>query len=341
MQFFKKISNNSIKCLACRHYCTIPLGSFGFCGTRKNEGNNLILLTHSRPASLHLDPIEKKPLYHYFPGSKTLSMGFFGCNFKCDFCQNFDITFKRRVAVEKEASLIDEVSPKKFVQIAIEQKANSISFTYNEPSINIEYNVEAIIEAKKQTPSLGVIYVSNGFESAEQIKLLTSKKTKLDAINIDLKSFNENFYKKICGADLEGVIDSIKKFHSAVVLVELTTLLIPEKNDSIDEIKQIAKFISSVDKNIPWHVSAFYPMHRFSHLPPTSIESIRTAIKIGFDEGLNFVYGGNIFNSEFENTYCPSCGNTLIKREGFGVEITGMNKNSCSRCGEKIIGVFQ
>ncbi len=341
MQFFKKNSANSIKCTACRHYCTIPLGSFGFCGARKNDGNKIKLITHSKPASLHLDPIEKKPLYHYLPGSKTLSIGFFGCNFKCDFCQNFDITFKRRSAIEDELSIIEEVSPKKFAQLAVKQKARSVAFTYNEPSINVEYNIEAIIEAKKQMPLLGTVYVSNGFESIEQIKALTSKKTKLDAINIDLKSFDSEFYNKTCGAGLEGVLDSIKKFHSAGVLVELTTLLIPGKNDSADEIKQIAQFISGVDKNIPWHLSAFYPMHKFSHLPPTSIESIRRAIKIGHEAGLNFVYGGNVLDSEFESTYCPSCGNILIKREGFNAEVVGMDKNSCLECGKKLIGVFE
>jgi len=342
ISFYKKSSANAITCTACLHYCTIPKGAFGLCGARKNEKNKIKLITHSRPCSLHLDPVEKKPLYHYLPGSKTMSIGFFGCNFKCDFCQNFDIACLRGSTAEKEIIKLPETSPQNFVEIAQKQNAKSIAFTYNEPSISAEYNLEAIFLAKKVLPALGTIYVSNGYTSAEQIKALIKGKAKLDAINIDLKSFSEDFYRGICGASLENVLKCIKEFHKAGIWMELTTLIIPQKNDSIEELKQIASWISGLNKNIPWHVSAFFPMHKMGHLPPTSFEKIKEAVKIGKDAGLNFVYAGNIHNhTELENTFCPKCGSLLIRRSGFDSGIAGLKSGKCTSCGEKVKGVFE
>jgi pyruvate formate lyase activating enzyme len=347
-RFFKKNSSSSIKCLACRHYCIIPESGFGLCGARKNFKGKLELVTHSKPCSLHLDPIEKKPLFHYLPGSGTMSIGFFGCNFRCEFCQNSEISFLKNGGAEKASNELGKVSPKDFVALAVKQKAKSIAITYNEPAISVEYNLEAIALAKKTKLNdgslLGTVYVSNGYASEEQTKALTkNKKTRLDAINIDLKSFNENFYRKICGAELEKVLEGIKSFYEAGVWVELTTLLIPGRNDSKEELKQIADFILSVDKNIPWHISAFFPHHKMINVPPTSAEEIVRAVKLGQELGLNFVYGGNVYGAGFEDTHCPKCGNLLIKRISFGAEIVGLSeeeKNKCGKCGEKIAGVF-
>jgi pyruvate formate lyase activating enzyme len=340
MQFSSPHSASSIKCLACRHYCIIPEGSFGMCGVRKNEAGKIKLVVYAKPCSMNLDPIEKKPLFHYLPSSKTLSIGFFGCNFKCDFCQNFDITFVRGIGAEKDSMLLNEVTPAKFIDFAKKEEAKSVAITYNEPAITVEYNLDVFIEAKKRENSIGTVYVSNGYESIEQINELVKGRGLLDAINIDLKSFNNDFYKKICGASLEGVLDSIKLFHKAGVWVELTTLLIPNQNDSDSEIKQMAEFILSIDKNIPWHVSAFFPIHKMKSTPPTSKESVENAVRIGKEAGLNFVYSGNVHNSKNESTFCPKCGALLIEREGFKSKVIGMNKNACAKCGEKIKGVF-
>lgn len=338
--FYKK-SGANIRCIACRHYCIIPKGAFGLCGARKNEKGKIKLVTSSKPCALHLDPIEKKPLYHYLPGSDTMSIGFFGCNFHCDFCQNFDISFTKGIKAKNESSLQKEVSPKSFVELAVLKKAKSIAFTYNEPSISVEYNLEAILEAKKQSPALGAVYVSNGYTSVEQITALRKKKAKLDAVNIDLKGFTEEYYQKVCGAKLENVLNCIRDFHKSGVWVELTTLIVPGQNDSDAELLQIANWIADIDKNIPWHVSAFFPIHKMSHLPPTSKEKVLQAINIGKNAGLNFVYGGNILGVASSETLCPKCNSVLISRFGFSRGVVGIEKGKCINCGEKIKGVFE
>ena len=340
--FFKKSGNGIIQCFACKHNCSIPTTSFGLCGVRKNDNGKIKLITHSKPCSLHLDPIEKKPLYHYYPGSKTMSIGFFGCNFKCDFCQNFDISFCKGSNAEKKLIGVEEVSPKKFVDFAVEENAKSIAITYNEPTISVEYNLEAFKIAKKN--KIGTVYVSNGYFSDKQLKELSKKNQRLYAINIDLKSFNENFYKTTCGAELEGVLTSIKTTHKAKIHLELTTLLIPGKNDSKEELNELTKFIAEIDKNIPWHVSAFFPMHKMTNTSPTSTEEIVNAINIGKDNGLRFIYAGNVRGTNFESTFCPKCKFLLIKRNGYNTEIVGLHKEkektTCKNCGEKIEGIF-
>jgi len=339
--FFKKEGANSIKCLACRHYCIISQNGFGLCGARKNTKNKLELITYSKPCSLSLDPIEKKPLYHFLPGTETMSIGFFGCNFKCDFCQNFDISFTRGSTAEKALIKAEEVTPQKLIDVALKRKAKSIAITYNEPAISAEYNLDAFKLAHEN--KLSTVYVSNGYVSEEQISLLTKKQTKLDAINIDLKSFNSEFYRKTCGGELERVFDCIKLVHKKGIHLELTTLVIPGKNDSPEELKQIAEFIVSIDKNIPWHVSAFFPMHKMTNISPTSASEIESTIKIGKEIGLNFVYGGNLHTSEFSNTFCPKCNNLLIKRNGYNCEMVGLDekeKSKCNKCGTKLEGVF-
>ncbi|VVB76273.1 Radical SAM superfamily protein [uncultured archaeon] len=339
-KFFTKVSERTIKCLACRHYCSIPDGAFGLCGVRKNVRGKIVCVVENRPSSLSLDPIEKKPLFHYLPNTKTMSTGFFGCNFRCDFCQNFQTSFVRGADAQKQSLLLEEITPQNFVELAIKKKAKSIAFTYNEPSITPEFNLEAILLAKKSAPALGTVYVTNGYTSTEQLEELSKKKTRLDAANIDLKSFSDNFYKKICGAELEKTLAAIKEYHRKGIWIELTTLLIPKKNDSEEELKQIASFISELDHNIPWHVSAFFPTHKMYNIPPTTVEEIKRAVKIGRNAGLSYVYGGNV-RENLGDTHCPKCNHQIIRRQGFGAEVIGMEKNKCASCGEKIAGVFE
>ncbi len=339
-KFSLTVSERTIKCLACKHYCSIPDGGFGLCGARKNVQGKIKCVVEDKPCSINLDPIEKKPLFHYLPNTKTLSIGFFGCNFRCDFCQNFETTFVRGADAEKASLSLEEITPKKFVEFAIKKKAKSIAFTYNEPSITPEFNLKAIALAKKESPALGAVYVTNGYTSTEQLEELSKKKTKLDAANIDLKSFNENFYRKVCGSELESVLATIKEYHKKGIWIELTTLLIPGKNDFEEELKQIASFIFELDHNIPWHVSAFFPTHKMHNVPPTTAEEIKRAIKIGKNAGLNFVYGGNV-RAGLEDTHCPKCNHLLIRRQNFGAEVIGMEKNKCANCGERVVGVFE
>ncbi|MCX6800900.1 MAG: AmmeMemoRadiSam system radical SAM enzyme [Candidatus Diapherotrites archaeon] len=343
--FYKRLEKpeNAVKCSACRHGCTIAESRFGICGVRKNIGGKLFLITYAKPCSIHLDPMEKKPLFHYKPGTEIMSIGFFGCNFSCAFCQNYDISAVKGEQVEKLLPGMQEVSPEKFISLTEESGAKSVAFTYNESAISIEYCLDAIALARKK--NFGTVFVSNGYESEEQIKSL---RRKLDAINIDLKSFDDEFYKKICGAKLEGVLETIKSFHKNKTWTEITTLLIPGKNTSHDNLKQLADFISSVDKSIPWHVSAFHPCHKMAGIPKTSANQIKEAMKIGKDAGLRFVYGGNLSDSDLESTYCPNCGAKIIERSLYGVAMGGLEKAGglsrsarCADCGEKIEGVFE
>lgn len=341
--FYKPLEKpaRAVKCTACRHACTIPEGRFGICGARKNAGGKLFLITYSKPCSIHLDPMEKKPLFHYKPGTNIMSIGFFGCNFSCQFCQNYDISTMRGETIERMLDKIPEVSPEKFVSLAEEGAASSVAFTYNEPAISIEYCLDAIELARKK--NLGTVFVSNGYESSGQIKSL---KGKLDAVNIDLKSFDSEFYRDVCGARLEGVLETVKAFHKNKTWIELTTLLIPGKNTSKENLEQLAAFIASIGKSIPWHLSAFHPCHKMQNIPRTSRRQIEDAMKIGKEAGLRFVYGGNLADIDLESTYCPKCSSKIIARSFTGVEILSLNKSGlsesgeCAECGEKIEGVF-
>jgi pyruvate formate lyase activating enzyme len=329
MDYYLKKSEN-VQCLACKHYCIIPKGKFGVCGVRKNVGGKIELITYSKPSVINLDPIEKKPLYHYFPGTKSLSIGFYGCNFKCEFCQNYSISCTREEKLEKLLEKNEKVSPKEFVLLA-KDKAKSVAFTYNEPAISIEYCIDAINEAKKQ--KVGTVFVSNGYSSEESVKEL---KGKLGVINIDLKSFNERFYKKICGAKLENVLETIKNFHKTKTWVELSTLIIPDKNDSKEELLQIAEFILSIDKNIPWHIIGFFPTHKMTTHYSAMDSHIKKAVDIGKEVGLNYIYSRL---PDGQNTYCSNCGKLLINRSFYGgVEI--LFKNNKCECGKRIKGTF-
>ena len=330
--FFEK-KGAVIKCTACRHYCIIPEGKFGICGVRKNVSGKIELITYSRPSGIHLDPIEKKPLYHYLPGSKTMSIGFFGCNFKCEFCQNYSISTSKGEMLEKNIRGFSEVNPKDFIKTAEDSGAGSIAFTYNEPTISIEYALDTFDLLDKEKKKLGRVFVSNGYSSEETIKAL---KGRLDAVNIDLKSFSDEFYKKIVGGKLENVLKAIKSYYKAGIWVELTTLVIPNENDSKEELEELAGFIASVDKKIPLHIIGFFPMYKMAGHEPAGREQVERAVEAGKNAGLKYVYsrlpGG-------ENTYCSKCGEPVIKRSFYGtVEV--LLKNGRCECGEKISGIF-
>ena len=315
---------------------------------RVNEKGKLKLTVYGRPCAINIDPIEKKPLFHFLPGSKSFSIGTFGCNFACDFCQNWDISQAPHEAKEKDpprwkkyfdniVAKCDEWSPEKVVHEAVNNDCASISFTYNEPTIFTEYALDIMELAKKE--GLKGIYVTNGYETKECWDAL---KGNIDAVNIDLKSFNERFYKDICHASLGPVKESIKYARKLGIWVEVTTLLIPGENDSKEEMKQIAEFLASVDKEMPWHVTAFYPAYKMMDKAPTPPETLLKAREIGLAAGLKHVYCGNISAgySEYESTFCPKCDKKLIERVYFSVEENRVEDGKCRYCKAEVKGIW-
>ena len=326
---YKKLDNNKVLCTACRQNCIISPDNTGVCSVRQNKDGKLYLLVYGKAASFNIDPIEKKPLYHFMPATEIFSLGTVGCNFACDFCQNWDISqitkdLKNKLLKEKKISKIDaeiskfgyELPPEKIVEICIEKNIPSIAYTYNEPSIFFEYAYDTAKLANKK--GIKNVFVTNGYETEEALKLINPY---LDAMNIDLKSFSDEFYKKICKGRLQPVLDTIKLAHKLGIWIEITTLIIPGKNDSNKELNQIANFIANIDKNIPWHVIAFHPDYKMTDISSTSLNTLQKAYNIGKKAGLNYVYTGNILDDEHSNTYCPKCNTLLIKRSGYFVEI--------------------
>ena len=282
-ELYRKEKKKKVRCLACSHKCVISEDKSGICGVRKNINGKLMLLVYGKVSYMNVDPIEKKPLYHFFPGSYAFSIGTVGCNFKCDFCQNYDIS-----QASKEGKIFgEEIRPERVVIDAVKMNCKSIAYTYNEPAIFIEFVHDCAIIAKRD--GIKNILVTNGYFSKESFDYI---KDYIDAANIDLKSFKESFYNKLCGAKLKPVLDNIKRFHKAGIHIEITTLLIPGENDSSAELTKIAKFISSVDKNIAWHISRFFPMYKMTRKEITPLETLNRAEKIGM-KYLEHVHIGN------------------------------------------------
>jgi pyruvate formate lyase activating enzyme len=283
---YKKLKGKKVQCQACAHRCIISEGKTGICEVRKNLNGKLYSLVYGKIIAEHVDPIEKKPLYHFLPGTYVYSIGTVGCNFKCSFCQNYDISqFK-----EFYGKIIGEkITSKEIVEEAIKTKCRSIAYTYNEPTVFIEFAKDTAEIAKKK--GLKNIFITNGYMTKEAFNFISPF---IDAMNIDLKSFKEDFYIKNCKAKLQPVLETIKRAHKKKISLEITTLVIPEENDSEEELKQIAEFIASVNKNIPWHISRFFPAYRMSDRNPTSIEILKKAEKIGKNAGLKYVHIGNI-----------------------------------------------
>ncbi len=334
-KLYKKLDGSAVQCLACNHKCIIPEGKTGICGARKNIKGKLYSLVHSRVAALHIEPIEKKPFFHFLPGSLALSLGTFGCNFACKFCQNNDIsqTLKEKNLSEQEIG--EFLPPKKIIEYAKQYNIPTIAYTYNEPTVFVEYAYETMKLAKEN--GLKNVWVSNGFFSKDTLDLITPY---LDAINIDIKSFSKDFYQKIINARIEPVKENIKEVYKRGIWLELTTLVIPGYNDSKEELFQIAKFIKDISPNIPWHISRFFPAYKMTNIPPTPKQTLLNAYKIGKEVGLNYVYLGNMPNSKYESTYCPRCKRLLIERLGFEILANYLEENKCPDCQEKIPGIF-
>jgi len=330
---FKKLDDGKAQCLLCCHFCILENGKSGKCGVRRNSDGEIVSLVSDKIAVMAVDPIEKKPLFHVLPASKSFSIAANGCNFSCQFCQNYDLSIIPKVS----GSFYGErVSSDQIVSYAIENQCRSISYTYSEPTVYFELMMETALKAKEA--GLLNIMVSNGFMSDTAIDYL---KDVIDAANIDLKSFNDEFYKKICGGNLKSVLHSLNRMKKENIFLEVTTLLIPEYNDSESEISDIASFIiTDLGKDTPWHISKFYPTYKMSDLLPESDEIVYMAVNKGFELGLDFVYSGNIMGGEYESTFCPKCKNILIERRGYCVIQNRMLDGRCPDCDHFINGIF-
>ena len=345
---YKKLPDMAVQCLACRNYCKILDGKTGLCGVRQNKSGDLYLLVYGNPVAVNVDPIEKKPLFHFLPMSSIFSLGTIGCNFGCQFCQNWDISQAGKGAKPKlrlddltgEANTIVgkggyDLQPQEIVDYCVKNKIPSIAYTYNEPSIFFEYAYDTAVLAHKA--GLKNVYVSNGYSSVEAVDKMDGL---LDAINIDLKSFSQKFYNQFCKASLEPVLESIKYYHKKGIWLEITTLLIPGKNDSDEELKEIAEFIAGVSKDIPWHISKFHPDYKMKDNQETPDDSIFRAYNIGKSAGLNYIYGGNLYNSKIQSTFCLQCGELLIERDWGYTEILKGFNGRCVKCKKIIPGIW-
>jgi pyruvate formate lyase activating enzyme len=323
--FYEKLADDKIKCVLCSHNCIILEGKRGICGVRENKNGELYSLVYGKIIARNIDPIEKKPFFHFMPGSFAYSIGTVGCNFKCLNCQNFDISQEKRI-------IGVDVTCDEVVDEALWHDCSSIAYTYNEPTIFYEF----VLDCAKLARSKGLknVFITNGYMSKEAFLKIAPY---IDAVNIDLKFFSDENYKKVASAKLQPVLDFIKLVHSKKIHLEITTLVIPTINDGEDELRKIAKFISSVDKNIPWHISAFYPMYKLTHLSATSVLILKRAYDIGKEEGINFVYVANVSGIS-SDTICPECGKIIIKRHGYRILDLGTDgKGNCKYCKTKML----
>ncbi|MFH1367693.1 MAG: AmmeMemoRadiSam system radical SAM enzyme [Elusimicrobiota bacterium] len=320
-KYYEKKDGDTVQCRLCPHNCVISPGKTGICRIRKNDKGKLFPLTYDQVTSLNLDPIEKKPLYHFFPGSDILSVGTLGCSFRCDFCQNWEIS-QAGIGDIPTRKLTSEMA----LKMAKESKSVGMAYTYNEPLVNFEW----LLETAKvfSWAELKNVLVTNGYINPEPLKELLRY---VDAANIDVKAFTEQFYQKLCGAKLEPVLRTVETMVREGKHVELTTLLIPGENDNPAEIEKLVDWIASLSDRIPLHFSRFFPQYKLE-VVQTPVKTLLSAYEIA-KKKLKYVYLGNVMEQEHGNTYCPSCGETAIERAGYSVKFRGPKKNACPKCG--------
>ncbi|WP_022669545.1 AmmeMemoRadiSam system radical SAM enzyme [Hippea alviniae] len=327
---YEKLEDKKVQCNLCAFRCKINEDKVGVCDVRKNIDGTLYSLVYGKTVAKAVDPIEKKPLYHFLPGTLSYSIATVGCNFRCLYCQNWQISMYPKIYEGKIVG--DDYPPEKVVEDALRTGCKSIAYTYTEPTVFFEYAIDTARIAKDK--GLKNIFVTNGYMTKEAIDMMDGL---IDAANVDLKSFSDAFYLQICGgARVKHVLDSIEYMKSKGIWVEVTTLIIPNANDDPAELMQIAEHIKSIDPAIPWHVSRFHPAYQFDNVEPTPISVVKNVRQIGLSMGLKYVYVGNIGADEGEHTYCPNCGALLIARYGFEVVSNSIKDGKCPKCGEKI-----
>ena len=329
---YERLTEGRVRCDLCAHRCVIFPGRAGICRVRENREGKLYTHAYGRIVSQHVDPIEKKPLFHFYPGSTSYSVATVGCNFHCLFCQNWEVS---QVVSPEQFLLGEEVAPEEIVERARMLGCRSIAYTYTEPTVFFEYALDTAEIAHSH--SLRNIFVTNGYETPEAIEII---RPYLDAANVDLKSFSEQYYRKVVGATLKPVRETILLLKALGIWVEVTTLVVPGGNDSPDEMRAIARFLSrEVGRDTPWHISRFFPAYKMSDLPPTDISTLHEARLIGLEEGLDFVYIGNVPGAQEQNTYCPGCAYLLIIRDGLFMLANRTVSGGCPRCGRPLAGV--
>jgi pyruvate formate lyase activating enzyme len=324
---YEKTENFGTKCSLCNHRCAIADGKHGICGVRHNIGGTLYAMTYGKISSEAVDPIEKKPLFHYLPGTLSYSLGGVGCNFRCAHCQNWHIS-----QATIESGLLRNLSPEEGVNRALSSGSASISWTYNEPTIWHEYALDMGTLARKK--GLGTVYVTNGYITEEALQELSPM---LRAYRVDLKAFSEDFYKKTCKARLQPVLDAAVKAKELGMHIETVTLVIPGLNDSIEEQSALIRWvIDHLGPATPMHFSAFHPDYQMRDRSATPVATLEKIYAKAKELGLRFPYLGNVYSHKYENTFCPSCGTTLIERQGFSSRIRMLEGRQCKKCGETI-----
>lgn len=330
-QLWKLLPDGHVQCELCSHFCVIPEGKKGICKERQNIGGVLYSLNYGRLIAAHVDPIEKKPLYHFLPGSPSFSIASPGCNFRCAWCQNWDIS---QANDRNDPSRLKYISPEDVFKQVLRSKSMSIAYTYTEPTVFFEYT----LELSKLAREAGIknVYVSNGFMSARMLDLYLPW---LDAANIDIKAFDDAVYRKYSGARLQAVLDNCKRLKEAGVWLEVTTLLVPGVNDDDKQIQGLANFIvEQLGEETPWHLSRYFPQPQFSQIEATPIKTVHHAMAIGKAAGLKYIYAGNM--SGGADTYCPSCEAALVLRDRIFLQENHLVNSSCPHCGNKIAGIW-
>lgn len=327
---YKKLKKKKVQCQNCAHYCILMPGERGKCGVRENIDGKLYSLVYGKACAMHIDPIEKKPFFHFLPGSHSLSIATVGCNFACTNCQNWIISQGPKIGSKIEG---EEIKAEEIVNLALKNNLPSISYTFTEPTIFLDYALDTMKIAKKK--GLKNNWVTNGFWSKEAFDLIYPY---LDAVNVDLKSFSDEFYIKNCNGRLQPVLDNLKRLKEKKIWLEVTTLIIPTLSDNLEMLRKIAEFIKSeLGPETPWHVTQFSGIisWQLQHLPNTPVETLKKAYKIGKDVGLKYVYTGNVPGLSSENTFCPECKALVINRRGYS--ITRYDKNGkCPQCDTKL-----
>lgn len=330
--FYSKLDGGKVRCELCPHRCVIADGRNGICGVRQNRAGVLYTLVFGKAIAVHVDPIEKKPLFHVYPGSRSFSLATVGCNFSCRFCQNADISQLPRSTGHVTG---EDFSPEEVVAAAVRSDCRTIAYTYTEPTVFYEY-AEACAQGAVAR-GIKNVFVTNGFICEEPLRQLQGV---LHAANVDLKGFDPQFYRKVVGGKLESVLHSLRLMKELGIWVEVTTLLVPTYVDQDEQLRKIAHFIrDELGKETPWHVTRFYPQYRLTELPPTPLASLHRARQIGLEAGLYYVYSGNVPGDEGEHTYCYQCGAVVIERYGFSIRRMALRDGACAQCQAPIHGI--
>jgi len=330
-RYYTKLPGNKVGCDLCPNYCIINEGKRGLCRVRENQKGRLYTLVYGRLCSMNIDPVEKKPLYHFLPGKQALSVATAGCNVQCKFCQNWTIA-----QVSPEEINARYYSPENLIKIAKQYDTPIIAFTYSEPVIFYEYMLAVAKIAQQE--GIKTVMISNGYINEAPLKELCKYIT---AIKVDFKGYSEEFYQKIVRGKLQPVLDTMKRIRQEKVWLEIVNLLIPKHNDAPEQIAGLCHWVmAELGPNVPVHFSRFHPQYLMKNLPPTSTKTLKKAYEIAQKTGLNYVYLGNIPQRTTDDTFCPKCNSILIERKGYSVTIKGMEKNHCRQCGEIIPGIW-